>query len=157
MSLRNTCITLMGSLVDSFWDRGKGQLSNGQFDHMMNSTWLFMNLTASQEAVFLPPMSWLTVHMHLLDRSFQLKHRAKKSLVTIATRRFSQKVPWKSADLPFIQLRFHCNKQQGLTYHVTTVTNISGEAAVQYFSGQIVANGNTKKMKIDYTTTLLLF
>ena len=30
-------ITWMGSLVDSFWDRGKSQLVNGQFDHMMNS------------------------------------------------------------------------------------------------------------------------
>ena len=38
--------------------------------------------------------------------------------------------------VPFTQLRFHCNKQQGRTFHVTTVTNSSGEAAVQYFSGQ---------------------
>ena len=40
----NSCITWMGSLVDSFWDRGKGQLSNGQFDHMMNSAWLLHEL-----------------------------------------------------------------------------------------------------------------
>ena len=38
--------------------------------------------------------------------------------------------------LPFTQLRFHCSKQQGRTFHVTTVTNSSGEAVVQYFSGQ---------------------
>ena len=38
--------------------------------------------------------------------------------------------------LPFNQLRFHCSKQQGRTFHVTTVTNSSGEAVVQYFSGQ---------------------
>ena len=38
--------------------------------------------------------------------------------------------------LPFTQLRFHCNKQQGCTFHVTTVTNSTGEAVVQYFSGQ---------------------
>ena len=38
--------------------------------------------------------------------------------------------------LPFTQLRFHCSKQQGRTFHVTTVTNSTGEAVVQYFSGQ---------------------
>ena len=38
--------------------------------------------------------------------------------------------------LSFTQLRFHCSKQQGRTFHVTTVTNSSGEAVVQYFSGQ---------------------
>ena len=38
--------------------------------------------------------------------------------------------------LPFTQLRFHCSKQLGRTFHVTTVTNSTGEAVVQYFSGQ---------------------
>ena len=38
--------------------------------------------------------------------------------------------------LSFTQLRFHCNKQQGRTFHVTTAANRSGEAVVQYFSGQ---------------------
>ena len=38
--------------------------------------------------------------------------------------------------LSFTQLRFHCSKQQGRTFHVSTVTNSSGEAVVQYFSGQ---------------------
>ena len=36
----------------------------------------------------------------------------------------------------FTQLRFHCRKQQGRTFHVTTVANNTGEAVVQYFSGQ---------------------
>ena len=36
----------------------------------------------------------------------------------------------------FTQLRFHCSKQQGRTFHVTTVANNTGEAVVQYFSGQ---------------------
>ena len=39
--------------------------------------------------------------------------------------------------LSFAQLRFHCNKQQGRTFHVTTVANSTGEAVVQYFSGQM--------------------
>ena len=38
--------------------------------------------------------------------------------------------------LSFTQLRFHCNKQHGRTFHVTTVSNSTGEAVVQYFSGQ---------------------
>ena len=38
--------------------------------------------------------------------------------------------------LSFIQLRFHCSKQQGRTFHVTTAANNTGEAVVQYFSGQ---------------------
>ena len=41
-----------------------------------------------------------------------------------------------SAHLPFTQLRFHCSKQQGRTFHVTTVLNSTGEAVVQYFSDQ---------------------
>ena len=38
--------------------------------------------------------------------------------------------------LSFTQMRFHCSKQQRRTFHVTTVANASGEAVVQYFSGQ---------------------
>ena len=38
--------------------------------------------------------------------------------------------------LSLTRLRFHCSKQQGRTFHVTTVANSTGEAVVQYFSGQ---------------------
>ena len=38
--------------------------------------------------------------------------------------------------LSFTQLRFHCSKKQGRTFHVTTVSNSTGEAVVEYFSGQ---------------------
>ena len=38
--------------------------------------------------------------------------------------------------LNFTQMRFHCSKQQGRTFHVTTIANSTGEAVVQYFSGQ---------------------
>jgi len=38
--------------------------------------------------------------------------------------------------LSFTQLRFYCSKQQGRTFHITTAANSSGEAVVQYFSGQ---------------------
>ncbi|XP_020615956.1 uncharacterized protein LOC110053971 [Orbicella faveolata] len=38
--------------------------------------------------------------------------------------------------LSFTQLRFYCSKQHGRTFHVTTVANSTGEAVLQYFSGQ---------------------
>ena len=38
--------------------------------------------------------------------------------------------------LSFTQLRFHCRKKEGRTFHVVTASNSSGEAVVQYFSGQ---------------------
>ena len=38
--------------------------------------------------------------------------------------------------LSFTQLRVHCRKKQGRTFHVVTAFNSSGEAVVQYFSGQ---------------------
>ena len=55
--------------------------------------------------------------------------------------------------LNFTQLRFHCSKKQGRTFHVATVANSSGEAVVQYFSGQtnVVPNscGSFQKMRGD--------
>ena len=38
--------------------------------------------------------------------------------------------------LSFAQLRFHCNKQKRRRFHVITAANSTGEAVVQYFSGQ---------------------
>ncbi|PFX18418.1 EGF-like domain-containing protein [Stylophora pistillata] len=38
--------------------------------------------------------------------------------------------------VPVSQLRFHCRKQQGRTFHVTTASNSSGKAVVKYFTGQ---------------------
>ena len=40
------------------------------------------------------------------------------------------------AHLSFTQLRFHCSKQKGRTFHVITAPNSTGEAVVEYFSGQ---------------------
>jgi len=38
--------------------------------------------------------------------------------------------------LSFAQLRFHCRKQLGRTFHVSTLANNAGEAVVKYFSRQ---------------------
>jgi len=55
--------------------------------------------------------------------------------------------------LGFSQLRFFCSKQQGRTFHLTTVANSSGEAVVQYFSGQTdvlpAACGSFQRMDDD--------
>ena len=58
------------------------------------------------------------------------------------------------AHLSFTQLRFYCSKQQvGRTFHVITTSNNSGEAVVQYFSGQTDALpdscGSFVRMKND--------
>ncbi|XP_067046139.1 uncharacterized protein [Acropora muricata] len=54
----------------------------------------------------------------------------------------------------FTQLRFHCKKRdRGRTFHIATVKNSSGEAVVQYFSGQTdvlpIACGSFYKMNTD--------
>ena len=38
--------------------------------------------------------------------------------------------------LSFTQLRFHCSKHHGRTFHVTTADNSTGKAVVRYFSDQ---------------------
>ena len=54
----------------------------------------------------------------------------------------------------FTQLRFHCKKQTtGRTFHIATAANSTGEAVVQYFSGQTdvlpYACGSFVKMNDD--------
>ena len=55
--------------------------------------------------------------------------------------------------LSFTQLRFHCSKNNGRTFHVNTVANNTGEAVVQYFSGQTdiqpVSCGSYVRMEND--------
>ena len=55
--------------------------------------------------------------------------------------------------LSFTQLRFHYSKNKGRTLHLTMAANSSGEAVVQYFSGQTDANpkacGSFVRMKDD--------
>ena len=38
--------------------------------------------------------------------------------------------------LHFTQIRFHCKKRGGRTFHITTAANSTGEAAVKYLSGE---------------------
>ena len=47
------------------------------------------------------------------------------------------------AHLSFTQLRFHCSKQKGRTFHVTTAPNSNGEAVINFFSGQTNSRPNS--------------
>ena len=55
--------------------------------------------------------------------------------------------------VPFTQLRFHCNKHHGRTIHMATVTDSTGEAVIQYFTGQTetmpASCGSFVRMKDD--------
>ncbi|XP_044163704.1 uncharacterized protein LOC122948034 [Acropora millepora] len=56
------------------------------------------------------------------------KHKSNKRFITISALKELRK------HLPFTQLRFHCSKKLGRTFHVATVANNSGEAVIQYFT-----------------------
>ena len=85
---------------------------------------------------------WLLVSNIVFDNSSSQQLSAETSYLGISNYRTNKMVLKPSAmkelrtHLSFTQLRFHCSKQQGRTFHVTTATNITGEAVVQYFSGQ---------------------
>ena len=76
-----------------------------------------------------PPSSWVT---ELPYREISNYHNNRMGITTSALNELR-------THLNFTQLRFHCSKQRthnGRTFHVTTVANSTGEAVVQYFSGQ---------------------
>ncbi|XP_020618435.1 uncharacterized protein LOC110056322 [Orbicella faveolata] len=85
---------------------------------------------------------WLLVSNVVIDNPSSPKMSVKTSYREISSYHNNQTFLTKSAmnelrtHLSFTQLRFHCSKQQGRTFHVTTVANSTGEAVVQYFSGQ---------------------
>ena len=53
----------------------------------------------------------------------------------------------------FTQLRFHCHKKNGSTFHIVTKTDEKGEAVIQYFTGQTetvpTSCGSFQKMEDD--------
>ena len=65
--------------------------------------------------------SYRGIARNYTNKTFSLTKNAMKELKT---------------HIPFNELRFHCNKQQGRTFHVTTAENSTGEGVVEYFSGQ---------------------
>ena len=87
---------------------------------------------------------WLLIFNVVIDSSGTPPQLSKKTSYREISGYHSNKMVVKNsatnelrAHLSFTQLRFHCRKQQvGRTFHVTTAANSTGEAVVQYFSGQ---------------------
>ena len=89
------------------------------------------------------PGGWLLVSNAVLDGSSSTPQLSiETSYRGISNYHNNQTFLTKSAmnemrtHLSFAQLRFHCQKQQGRSFHVITAANSTGEAVVQYFSGQ---------------------
>ncbi|KAL9963785.1 hypothetical protein ACROYT_G027325 [Oculina patagonica] len=86
---------------------------------------------------------WLLVANVVIDDSSPFELSVETSYRGISSynnnKTFLTKTAMKelSTYLPFTQLRFHCSKQHhGRTFHITTAANSTGEAVVQYLSGQ---------------------
>ena len=73
-----------------------------------------------------PPSAWTAETAYSGIRNYQNSHMGITTSAMTELR----------ARLKFIQMRFHCSKEQGRTFHVITAANSTGEAVVQYFSGQ---------------------
>ena len=95
---------------------------------------------------FFFPGGWLLVSNVVVDNPSSLQYSVESSYHEISN--CHNKSLLLTADammelrthLSFTQLRFHCSKNKGRTLHLTTAANSSGEAVVQYFSGQTDAN-----------------
>ncbi|XP_078380507.1 uncharacterized protein LOC144663434 isoform X1 [Oculina patagonica] len=86
---------------------------------------------------------WLLVSNVVIDDSSPFQLSVETSYRGISSYNSNKTFLTKTAmkelrtHLPFTQLRFHCSKQHhGRTFHVTTAANSTGEAVVQYLSGQ---------------------
>ena len=105
----------------------KGNNELGHFSHMSTEScpisggWLLISKVVMQSST---PPSQLPVKTSYRGISSDQMVLTKTAMKEFRTH------------LPFTQLRFHCSKHQGRTFHVTTAVNSSGEAVVRYFSGQ---------------------
>ena len=91
---------------------------------LISGGWLLVvNLLMNSSS---PPPSWTPEASY---RGISNYHNNRMGITTSAMNELR-------AHLNLTQIRFHCSKQQGRTFHVTTVANSTGEAVVQYFSGQ---------------------
>jgi len=102
---------------------------------------LSRSVTFGEPNISLLSGGWLLVS-NIVKTSLSLQLSVETSYRGISSYHNNKTVLTKSAmkelwtHLSFTQMRFHCSKQQGRIFHVTTVTNSTGEAVVQYFSGQ---------------------
>ena len=102
---------------------------------------LLLIFRATTELCFIKG-GWLLVSNVVIDSPSSPQMSVKTSYRENSSYHNNQTFLTKSAmnelrtHLSFTQLRFHCSKQRGRMFHVTTVANSTGEAVVQYFSGQ---------------------
>jgi len=89
---------------------------------------------------FLIPGGWLLVSsfvMHSTNPPSQVpvktSYRGISNKQIFLTKRAMNQLRKR---LHFTQMRFHCSKQRGRTFHIATAANSKGEAVVQYLSGQ---------------------
>ena len=78
------------------------------------------------------------------------EHKSNKVPITISALKKLRR------HLPFTQLRFHCSKKLGRTFHVATVANSTGEAVIQYFTNLTdvfpESCGSFQRMRDDNST-----
>ena len=106
---------------------------------------------------------WLLVSNVVIDSQSSQQLSVESSYRGISNYRNNKTVLTKTAmnelrtHLAFTQLRFHCSKQQGRTFHVTTAANSTGESVVQYFSGQtdVMPDACGSFVKMDNDNSLL--
>ena len=91
---------------------------------MVSGGWLLVSNIVIDESLATPVLSVETTYHGITSYQNNKTVLSKNAMNELKTH------------MTFTQLRFHCSKRQGRTFHVTTVTNSTGEAVVQYFSGQ---------------------
>ena len=106
----------------------------------MPGGWLLVSrLNITHQTTLPSRLPWEASYRGIANDQMLLKQTAMKELRAL---------------INFTQLRFHCKKEKlNRTFHIATVKNSSGEAVVQYFSGQTdvlpIACGSFYKMKDD--------
>ena len=79
-----------------------------------------------------------------------IEHKSNKGLITISALKEIR------SHYRFTQLRFHCSKKLGRTFHVATVANDTGEAVIQYFTNMTdvfpESCGSFQRMRDDNST-----
>ena len=126
------------------------------FEHLGNYCQCYLQwLQFDEPNVSLLSGGWLLVS-NIVKTSLPLQRSVNTSYRGIGSYHNNKTVLTKSAmkelwtHLSFTQLRFHCSKQQGRTFHVTTVANSTGEVVVQFFCGSFVRmdDDNSKAAKV---------
>ncbi|XP_044163035.1 uncharacterized protein LOC114964703 [Acropora millepora] len=120
-------------LLDSGFSLGDGEywINPGSFGEPLK---VFCDMTTDGGG-WLLVSSIVVKNNHTIRTSFKIsdwtkinKLKSRNGLITINALKGLRR------HLRFTQLRFHCSKKLGRTFHVATVANDTGEAVIQYFT-----------------------